>query len=41
MSQRDGYENELHHCQECDDEVPASWEKNILICDECGWVIYK
>lgn len=34
-------EAELHHCQECDDDVPATWDGGVLTCDECGWVIYK
>ena len=32
---------ELHHCQECEDDVPATWDGGVLTCDVCDWVIYK
>ena len=32
---------ELHQCQECEDDVPATWGGGVLTCDVCDWVIYK
>lgn len=41
MTSDDLADQDRHYCKECDDEVPATWEKKILVCDECDWVIYK
>jgi len=37
----DQSEAELHHCKECEDDVPATWDGGVLTCDVCDWVIYK